>query len=84
MGTGLPARQRTSLLRSRLQVRILLRALYEWKVACGHDPAGARDHVPPRASPEKIRQLADLLDREEAELEALEPGTPPRSVWRNG
>jgi hypothetical protein len=26
---------------------------HDWKVACGHDPAGARDHVPPRASPRR-------------------------------
>jgi hypothetical protein len=48
----------------------------EWRTLCGHDPAGARDHVPPRASPEKVRQLAELLDREEAELAALEARHP--------
>jgi hypothetical protein len=35
------------------------------KTLCGHDPAGARD-TSRLQRPDKIRQLADLLDREEA------------------
>jgi hypothetical protein len=43
----------------------------EWRSLTSHDW-----NVPHDASPETIRQLHELLDREEAEIEALEPRYP--------
>jgi hypothetical protein len=50
---------------------------YEWRTLCGHDPADGKDHVPDQASPETVRQLEDLLDREEAELPPSRRATRP-------